>query len=261
MYFLGFQQLHHCLVPGLGCPPERRPTVITFRIDADLARGEQQPHHRRVSRFGCPRERHPTVSLSKSYRSKATWQPDFKEAEKLLIDKRVDISAQDNTGKTVLHRAVQWQTWRHGGKTIEFLLENGASVFTLDRDGHTPLYTALKHNVSKEISDLLFRWEESVSIRNDNEEPKRTTLQLAVAQNDSEMAALILEKSPQISGFDIQEKEFLIKATIQYGTQDIATKMIRDHSEFLDIAKRRALPSALKYKRSEVLCFSKKVLM
>ena len=65
----------------------------------------------------------------------------------LLIDKKADLKAKDNYGKTPLH----WAIGRGNTKTIELLIEAGADVNAKDNDGRTPLQLAIEEGNTDSI--------------------------------------------------------------------------------------------------------------
>lgn len=58
-----------------------------------------------------------------------------------LIDRGIELDAQDYEGKTPLHRALELEEW----EIAELLITNGADVNVLDTHGRPPLNDAIRH--------------------------------------------------------------------------------------------------------------------
>ncbi|OZA27468.1 MAG: hypothetical protein B7X93_09050 [Hydrogenophilales bacterium 17-61-9] len=76
---------------------------------------------------------------------------DFDAAE-LLVKRGVDINAQDDIGRTAIMMAIE-EDWA-GTAWVEFLIDNGADVNTLDKDGDAALDIA-KYRRRNDIVELL----------------------------------------------------------------------------------------------------------
>lgn len=76
---------------------------------------------------------------------------DFSAAE-LLVNRGVDINAQDDIGRTAVMMATE-EDWA-GTAWIEYLIENGADVYILDNDGDSALDIA-KYRRRNDIVELL----------------------------------------------------------------------------------------------------------
>ena len=69
---------------------------------------------------------------------------------KLLLDSNSDIDARNKDGRTPLHSAV---SWGHCPSILETLIKHGADVNTRDKYGRTPLHNVAS-SVKKPISEL-----------------------------------------------------------------------------------------------------------
>lgn len=76
---------------------------------------------------------------------------DFDAAE-LLVKRGIDINAQDEIGRTAIMAAIE-EGWA-GTAWVEFLIENGADVNILDKDGDSALDIA-KYRRRNDIVELL----------------------------------------------------------------------------------------------------------
>ena len=68
----------------------------------------------------------------------------------MLLTCDVDVNAQTNEGETVLHEAVLFNV-----SYVDKLLARGANCSIANNDGYTPMYSAVKCELSSTISSLL----------------------------------------------------------------------------------------------------------
>ncbi len=78
--------------------------------------------------------------------------PDRDDFIKRLLDKRADVTAKDNNGRTPLHEIVEMIT---DPSIVELLLDKGAGVNAKDKNAVTPLHCAAQFNPSPPVVALL----------------------------------------------------------------------------------------------------------
>jgi ankyrin repeat protein len=99
------------------------------------------------------------------------------------------INARDDGQETPLHWASRGHNFKDGS-VLRLLLEHGADINVQDRDGWTPLHTALEFGALLEVMGLLLGHGADVEAKNNN---GKTALQLAADRGRDEVVKLLRE--------------------------------------------------------------------
>ncbi len=90
----------------------------------------------------------------------------------MLVERGVDVSAQNKDGQTPLHLVFQWEclfSIRPGMSShpeiAHILIKHGADVSAQDKDGQTPLYLASK---AAELARVIVEREVDVKLKSRN---------------------------------------------------------------------------------------------
>ncbi|CAB0040309.1 unnamed protein product [Trichogramma brassicae] len=116
------------------------------------------------------------------------------------IQKTVQIDAQDKSGNTPLHLALDYGLER----TSEILLRRGADVNLVNAEGLTPLHMICKRDDNSELLEMFFNINEEKNqvVQVDARDKKgRTPLQYAVANFGPHMVEFLFDHGADLSGF------------------------------------------------------------
>ena len=108
---------------------------------------------------------------------------------KLFLREGADVNKKDFRGRTLLHGAVRATT------AVGFLLEGGAAVDPVDKDGSTPLYCAVGSGYTESVKLLLSHGAQAEGVGD------RRPLHRAVGGNFLEIADLLIS-----NGADVNKK-------------------------------------------------------
>lgn len=152
----------------------------------------------------------------------------WKDVKELIVNHNADVSAQNHEGKTPLHVALRWSTYKHCLGTVRALLDNGADIEARDPEGKTPLHLAINNCRPNVINEILERGADIHAVDNKG----RTTLHAAM-----EATRLIFEKEAMpiiekliISGVDTDLKDINGKIFTEYRPHNISEDVYKKHT-------------------------------
>lgn len=126
---------------------------------------------------------------------------DATQLEAYLLEQDGDVNAQDDTGATLLHRAV-----RAGNlESAELLIEHGAEVNATDESGDTPLHEAARSGHT-EMVELLTEHGAAMGARTTQDDGSEglLPLEMAAANGHSETAELLRRKAVEAMKSDLR---------------------------------------------------------
>jgi len=107
-----------------------------------------------------------------------------------LVERGIDIDAEDDTGRTALHKALGMKVW----EIAELLIECSAEVNTVDNHGMTPLKTVVGHaRIDNKFVKLLLEHGADPHLPAD---PEKSALEMARDLKYSDIVEL-LEKATE----------------------------------------------------------------
>ncbi|XP_059174813.1 putative ankyrin repeat protein RF_0381 [Physella acuta] len=149
-----------------------------------------------------------TDSVGNTYLMLAVQVPNFIELIKCLLFAGVDVSKQNNHGKTALHLAVGMRSI----EVVKVLLDNKANINAKCIGGKTPLIYAVENN-SVEMANLLIKNQADVNLGcNDRQSP----LMVAVARSNIAMVKLLIENDATIDDEDNKGETALFRVAAHH---------------------------------------------
>jgi len=139
------------------------------------------------------------------------------EAAKQAIANGIDVNAEDDDGRTPLHRAA----WRGHKEVVELLIANGADVNAKDGMGATPLHLA----ATKEIVELLIAAGADVNAKDGWRD--LTPLHEAAGEGHKEVAELLIAEGADVN-FKNWDNKTPLDLAIQFGKTETAD-LLRKH--------------------------------
>ncbi|XP_063923686.1 uncharacterized protein LOC135137861 [Zophobas morio] len=128
---------------------------------------------------------------------------DNEDVIKLLIEKGINVDAQELNGTTALHLACQTGNY----KNTKMLLDSEASIYIVDEKGNNPLHYASKSTKSNpDIIKLLLEKGMDVDAQNVN---GATALHIACGHSNYDVAKVLLDFGASIDTVDKHDKNAL----------------------------------------------------
>ncbi|MEK6335707.1 MAG: ankyrin repeat domain-containing protein [Acidobacteriota bacterium] len=150
-----------------------------------------------------------------SYLHTAVNNEEIEDIAQLLIERGANVNVVDKDGATPLFRV-------ESVKIARLLIERGANVNAANREGLTPLHFAVSEGPGIELAKLLVRSGANVNARNHE---GHTPLDLLVVDSfDYDIALFLVAHGARVNEYLVRENELVeefeeIKKTIQAGTQ------------------------------------------
>jgi len=113
---------------------------------------------------------------------------------KLLIDRKADVNARDQTGVTPLHTAARWSS----PQVVKLLLDAKADVSAKDKAGRTPLLEAVSSG-NADIVKLLIQAKADVHAKDDN---GTASIHLAATYANTRVLKLLLDAGADVNAKD-----------------------------------------------------------
>lgn len=124
------------------------------------------------------------------------------EIVKLLLEHGANISAQDDGGNTVLHRAIV--DLKENEKIVEILINNGAKIDLRNEKGFSPLHSSVNMGIIK-IVEMILNCEGDVNIliENDGDYNGFSALSIAALTGQEDIVRMLINYGADI---DIQDE-------------------------------------------------------
>ncbi len=135
------------------------------------------------------------------------------EVRKLLLDAGADVDAGDSRGRTLLHRAAEFNDLG----LARLMLDSGAAVDAHDRYGDTPLTVALRsgYGNTRKVAELLLA--KGADVRAGGRWSDKP-LHLAISRGDTQLAGVLLKRGANIDAPGKQSRTALhVAATMDGG--------------------------------------------
>jgi ankyrin repeat protein len=168
-----------------------------------------------------------TSFLSADEIHEATWKGDLEKIKKLLDQNPELVNAQDESGLTPLHYAVNYG-YENQIQIINLLLEKGADVNIKTLDGRTPLHNAAEA-ANKNVVELLISKGAKVNVKNDSD---CTPFFYAVVRGHKEIINLLLANGAEIDVKDRKAK-IMLHSAASNGIKNLVDLMISKGADII----------------------------
>ena len=130
-------------------------------------------------------------------------------ALKLLVEAGFDLEERDETGSTVLLKALRLTDFQ--GERALLLIASGAHVNAQNFQGHTPLHAAVSTKKSSNVVDRLLAAGANMLIRDHD---GQLALDIAVTSNQKETIKVFLQYGVDLNAFDSSWEPVLIHSIV-----------------------------------------------